>query len=77
MTKTERQAWILLSSYFYAENTECVRQMPEMAGVQRMIEQVNAGMRDYDALFKFGARELRDPVMAQYMANKLAPEVAP
>ena len=75
MTKTEFQAWTLLCNYFYAETAQRVREMPEMAGVQRMIEQANAGMRDFDDLFEFGARELRDPIMAKYMANKLAPEV--
>lgn len=77
MTKTEHQAWILLCNYFYAENPERVREMPEMVGVRRMIEQADAGMTDYDTLFEFGARELGDLIMAKYMANKLAPEVAP
>lgn len=77
MTNTEHEAWILLCNYFYAENPWHVRLMPEMVGVRRMIEQVNAGMSDYEELFEFGARELRDPIMAKYMANKLVPEVAP
>lgn len=75
MTETERQAWILLSSYFYAEYPARVLRMPEMAGVQRMIEQANAGMRDFDDLFEFGARELGDLIMAKYIANRLAPEI--
>lgn len=74
MTKSEFQAWRLLCNYFYAENPESVRQMPEMVGVQRMIEQANAGMNDFDTLFEFGARELGDLIMAKYMAHKLAPE---
>lgn len=76
MTKTEHQSWILLCNYFYAENPERVREMSEMAGVQRMIEQANAGMRDYDTLFEFGARELKDLILAKYMANKLAQDEA-
>lgn len=76
MTKTQHQAWALLCNYFYAEHPLHVRMMPEMVGVQRMIEQANAGMNDFDALFEFGARELGDLIMAKYMAYKLAPEVA-